>query len=315
MYQKLLKLIKKHKVIIIHRHTKPDGDAMGGQIGLKETLIHNFPGKKIYAVGDNAPRYDFIGKMDNIVDKLYAKALVIVLDTAEPTLISDERYKTGAVLVKIDHHILKTNFGDLEIVDSSFESICGLLTYILLNLKLKINNVAAQALFTGLVTDCGRFLYDSVSARTFDLASKLLEKGAIPGDTYSELYQDDLKTVRLRAKLGLKFIVTDSRVAYLKNTQKDIKEAETDVQTISRGMINLMAGIREIDTWANFTETEDGKIIAEFRSSKYDVNKVATKYGGGGHKKASGATLPTWAVVDDVIKELNKLKEGQENDK
>ena len=61
MYQKLLKLIKKHKVIIIHRHTKPDGDAMGGQIGLKETLIHNFPGKKIYAVVVSSPLNTYSG--------------------------------------------------------------------------------------------------------------------------------------------------------------------------------------------------------------------------------------------------------------
>lgn len=314
MYQKLLKLIKKHKTIIIHRHSKPDGDAMGAQIGLKEALLHNFPTKKIYAVGDSTPRYDFIGKVDLIVDKLYAKALVVVLDTAEPSLISDERYKTGAALVKIDHHVLKTNFGDLEIVDTSFESACGLVAHILLSTKLKINDLAAQALFTGLITDSGRFLYDSVTSRTFDIASKLLEKGAIPGDAYSKLYQDDLKTIRLRAKLGLKFIVTDNKVAYLKNTKEEIKDYDVDFQTISRGMINLMSGIKEVDTWANFSEAEENKIIAEFRSNKYDINKIATKYGGGGHKKASGATLPSWLVVEDVIKELNELAKEKEND-
>ncbi|MGI6710177.1 MAG: DHH family phosphoesterase [Bacilli bacterium] len=309
MYQNLLKIIKKHRTIIIHRHSKPDGDALGAQIGLKQALIDNFPDKKIYAVGDASPRYDFIGRMDNIIDGLYQRALVIVLDTAEPVLISDERYKMGAFLVKIDHHILKVNYGDLEIVDTSFESVCGLVANILFSLKLKVSAQTAQALFTGIITDSGRFLYDSVTPRTFEIASKLLEKGVNPSLIYGELYQDDLKTVRLRAALGLKFVVTASRVAYLKNTQKDILEAGTDIQTISRGMINLMSGIKEVDTWANFTESEDGKIIAEFRTSKYDVNKIAVKYGGGGHKKASGATLENWDMVDRVIEELNNLKE------
>lgn len=309
MYQNLLKTIKKYRTIIIHRHSKPDGDALGAQVGLKQALIDNFPDKKIYAVGDASPRYEFIGKMNNIVDALYQKALVIVLDSAEPALISDERYKTGVFLVKIDHHILKVSYGDIEIVDPSFESTCGLIAHILFNLKLKVSPLASQALFTGLITDSGRFLYDSVTSRTFEIAAKLLDKGANPTLIYGELYQDDLKTVRLRAAMGLKFIVTDSRVAYLKNTQKDIIEAGVDIQTISRGMINLMAGIKEIDTWANFTETEDGKIIAEFRTSKYDVNKIAVKYGGGGHRKASGAILDNWDVVACVIEELNNLKE------
>lgn len=70
-----------------------------------------------------------------------------------------------------------------------------------------------------------------------------------------------------------------------------------------------MSGIRGIDVWANFTEDEDNKIIVELRSSKYNVNQVAVKYGGGGHIKASGATVDSFEIVEEIIKDLESLIE------
>ena len=82
-----------------------------------------------------------------------------------------------------------------------------------------------------------------------------------------------------------------------------------DIFTVSRGMVNTMSGIRGIDVWANFTEDEDNKIIVELRSSKYNVNQVAVKYGGGGHIKASGATVDSFEIVEEIIKDLESLIE------
>ena len=105
MIKKIYEKIKEFDTIIIHRHTRPDGDALGAQIGLKESIKETFPEKKVFAVGDINERYRFIGEVDNISDDIYEDALVIVLDTAETELISDARFNTGKFLIKMDHHL------------------------------------------------------------------------------------------------------------------------------------------------------------------------------------------------------------------
>ncbi|MFA6662365.1 MAG: bifunctional oligoribonuclease/PAP phosphatase NrnA [Bacilli bacterium] len=312
LFKEILKNIKKYETIIIHRHYRPDGDAIGSQLGLKDSLVQSFPDKEIYAVGDESDRFKFLGHMDTIDDQKYEEALVIILDSGTTNMISDMRYKTGAFLIKIDHHISDENYGDINCVDTAEISCASLVFRLIDNAKLELSVEGAKALFTGMVTDSGRFRYDGVNESTFLIASKLTSYGFDSEDIYSNLYVDELAKVRLRAKLALKFKTTPHKVAYLKNTKEDVKSYNSDVFSISRGMIGVMSGIKGIDIWANFTEDTDG-VIAEIRSSKYDINKVAVKYGGGGHKKASGATLKDFNEADEMLKDLDKILE-EKND-
>ncbi len=309
MYKQVLNKIKEYGTIIIHRHGRPDGDAMGSQIGLKESLLATFPYKKVYAVGDVNERFAFLGDMDEIDDEEYKNALVIVLDCSDASMINDERYTLGRYIIKIDHHIAKGNFGHLNIVETSEVSCASLVAKIIFDSNLKLTDNGAKALFTGIVTDSGRFRYDNVSSETFLIASKLMKYNFDINSIYNKLYIEDLKIVKLRAFLTSKFMLTTKNVAYLINTQKDIEEYDVDVFTISRGMVNIMAGIKGIDIWVNFTEDINNKIIVEIRSSKYNVNPIATKYGGGGHKLASGATVDNMDVAYQLLEDLNKLVE------
>lgn len=310
MYSKMFEEIQKYERIIIHRHFRPDGDALGSQIGLKEALKFNYPNKEIYAVGDSSERLGFIGELDIIDDSLYKDALVFVLDTPEESMISDERYKTGKTLIKIDHHIQRNSYGDIEIIDTSYESCASLVADILISGNLKINTVSAKALFTGIVTDSGRFRYDSVTPKTFIIASKLLETNFSMADIYSKLYVEDIKIVKLRSLFTLKFKTTKNNVAYIMTTKEEVKEHDVDIFTISRGMVNTMSGIKGIDIWVNFTEDEaNNVVIAEIRSSKYNINQIATKYGGGGHLLASGASLKSFDEARSMLEDLDRLIE------
>lgn len=306
MYNKIKELIEKYDRIIIHRHSNPDGDAIGSQVGLKHIIKTNYPEKEVYAVGDASKRYGFIEDCatDTIPDEYYNGALAFVLDTSAISLISDERYKTADAIVKMDHHIFTEKYADLELIDTSFESCCGLIGMFAMEAGLKLNPTAAKALYTGMITDSGRFRYDSTSAQTFRVASFLMEQKFNTNDIYSNLYADELHFVQLRAKFVLKITLTDAPVSYIYTTLDEANSYGADTFTISRGMVNTMGDIKGVDIWVNFTETENG-VLCELRSNKYNINPVAVKYGGGGHQKASGATVKdraeAMAMLEDLI--------------
>ncbi len=308
MISKAFDAIKNHDVIVIHRHSNPDGDAMGSQIGLKHILETNFPDKKIYAVGDDARRFSFMdgSQMDVIDDSVYDGALAIVLDTSAKSLVSDDRYSLADETIRIDHHIFVEDIADIDIDDTSFESCCGLVTYLVREWGLSVDSYAAKALFTGLVTDSGRFRYDSTTPRTFDLASFLLSKGFNATSIYNQLYVDSYENVKKRAEFVLAVKFSPSNVAYIYTVADRVKELGMEAQAVSRGMVNVMAEIKGVDIWVNFTECEQG-VLCEIRSKCYDINKIAVAHGGGGHIKASGATLKDQAEAMQVLAELDEL--------
>ncbi len=304
-----LELLKKYDTVIIHRHTNPDGDAMGSQIGLKNLLLDNFPEKKVYVVGDGAGRFSFMdgSVMDEISDETYRGALAVILDSAEHSLVSDDRYTLAEKTLRIDHHIFCEKFADVEIVETAFESCAGLVTHLAREWGLTINTSAAKALFTGIVTDSGRFRYDSTTPRTFSDAAFLLEKGFNPTEIYDKLYVDDFSMIKMRAGFVLDIRFTKNNVAYIYSDRKKVVGLGVSDFTVSRGMVNVMAEIRGVDVWVNFTESTDGTVLAELRSRNLDINKIAVKYGGGGHLKASGASLKDKAQAMEMLADLDKL--------
>ena len=308
MINKILELIKQYETIIIHRHKKPDGDALGSQIGLKHIILDNFPGKKVYTVGDAAGRYAFMegSEMDEIEDSLYEGALAIVLDTSAAALISDDRYTTAKETARFDHHIFVEKICDYEFTDTSYESCCGVITDFAIRCGLALSPRSAKALYTGMVTDSGRFRYDSTTSNTHRLAAALMEQDFSTTDVYRALYSDNFDNVRLRARFILKIQFTPENVAYIFTTKDELSELGVDTFTISRGMVGTMAEIKGVDIWVNFTETDDG-ILAELRSSIYNINRIAVKYGGGGHEKASGATLAGWDDVHAMLADLDEI--------
>jgi phosphoesterase RecJ-like protein len=309
MYKQILAKIQEFDTIIIHTHQKPDGDAIGAQLGLKYALQANFPKKAIYAVGEQNERFGYLGSIDTISDDAYKDALVIVVDSGAKHLISDERYALGSFVIKIDHHIPQGEYGNLAFVNQNFESASGIIAHFIKTTNLALTKSAAEALFTGIVTDSGRFRYTSVSSQTFELASYLMSANIDLDKIYDNIYLEDLDMIKLRARLTLKFKTLDNGIAYLVNTYEDVVSYNSNPFNISRGMVNIMAGISQIYIWANFTECEDGKVLVEIRSRGPNINQVATKYGGGGHLLASGATIESLDLVDDVLRDLAKAME------
>lgn len=308
----VIRMIREHDTIVIHRHSNPDGDALGSQIGLKHVIEENFPGKRVYVTGDAAGRYAFMegSVMDEVPEDVFADALCIILDTSAEHMISDNRYLQAKALCRIDHHLFCGQIAPVETVDSSFESCCGLITQICMEEGLRVNRAAATALYTGMVTDSGRFRYDSTNARTMRCAAFLLDQDVDTNEMYRNLYASDYEQLRLRAAYTLKIQFTANRVAWIYTTKEELEASGADEFSISRGMVGVMADIRGVDIWVNFTETERG-VLCELRSGKYNINPVAVKYGGGGHQKASGATVPDRKTAMAMLQDLDEMAGGQ----
>ncbi len=308
MFEAILELIKAHDTIILHRHNKPDGDAMGSQIGMKHILKENFPEKRIFVVGDETRFFGFMedSVMDAIDDSIYDGALAIILDCGSSHLISDTRYTLAARTARIDHHIFCEKIANAEVIDTSFESCAGMVAQFAVESGLRLTPLAAKSLYTGMVTDSGRFRYDATTSRTHALASVLMQQPFDTNALYRDLYADSFESKLLKAKFVLKTRFTPKNVAYIYTTREEFLELNVDQFTVSRGMVNTMADIKGVSIWVNFTEAENG-VLCELRSNAYNINPIAVKYGGGGHAKASGATVPDRATAMAMLQDLDNL--------
>ncbi len=316
MFEEIKKLIESHDTIVLHRHANPDGDAIGSQVGLATLIEDNYPDKRVYVVGDPTTRYDFVDgyRLDEVADEVYPAALAIVLDSATAELVSDKRFASSHATARIDHHIFCEQFCQEEVVDTSYESCAGMIAAFALEAGWNVSLKAASAVYTGIVTDSGRFRYDSTSPRTLRLAAAMLEKGVDTNELYRCLYAQDLDGLRLKAYFSRKITTyEDSPVAYIYTTADELDELGiTDVFSISRGMVGVMSDLKGVDIWVNFTENRaEGKVWVELRSSRYNINPIAVKYGGGGHQKASGADVADYQEAMAMLADLKRLTENQ----
>ncbi len=317
MFEAIMDDIRRAGTIILHRHGNPDGDALGSQIGLWSLLRENFPEKTVCKVGDGAGRYAFMKEceMDELPDEAFAGALSIVLDSGAPHLVSDSRYRLAARTARIDHHLFAGKFCDDEVIDSSFESCCGMIAQMAAEQGLRLTPLAAESLYTGMVTDSGRFRFDSVGARTLRLAAMLRE---IPFDTnamYRNLYSEDLDAMKRRSAFVDRIRLTEHRVAWVYTDAAAIEAMGVTPFDVSRGMVNTMADIKGVRIWVNFAEAPGEGVYCELRASGVNINPVAVRYGGGGHAAASGATVPDRETAMAMLADLDTLaKEISEND-
>ena len=305
--KQILNHIEQYDRIIIHRHLRPDMDAIGSQVGLAKVLKTNYPQKEIYVVGD-VNGMVFQATMDQIDDDRYHNALAIIVDVAVTKLISDDRYRLAQKRIIIDHHQNDTDVEDVAIhyKDTGFSSAAEMIVDFVKTYDLDVTPEAATYLYGGMVTDTGRFLYMVDPQRTFSLASYITGKTPDIQSFYNYLYTESLQK-RQTKNLFASFEMTKNGVAYRKNTHALIVESGLEFQSVSRGMVNQMAGIKEVPVWANFTEDSDNNVIVgEFRSRGITIVDIAKKYGGGGHNQACGASLKNWQEVDMVLQDLDE---------
>lgn len=295
--------IEKFDTIIIHRHQRPDPDAIGSQMGLTKVLRHAFPNKMIYPVGSSAGNLSWLGESVEIPDSTYQDALVIVLDTANPPRVDDERYTTGKELIKIDHHPNDDPYGDLMWVDDDASSTSELLVDFATNLNLTITPEAATDFYAGIVGDTGRFMYPATSAHTFEDAAILKRTGFDAAEVTQRLGQISLAQARLQGYLFEHLAIDTTGAASLIVTSEELKKLGLPVDEAS-SIVSTPGRLAEVVAWLIFVEQPDGTYRAHYRSKGPEINQLAKQHDGGGHALASGANAKNEAEIQTMISEL-----------
>ncbi len=305
----ILDKIKEYNRIIIFRHKRPDGDAVGSTKGLKRILELTYPEKEIYLQNSDYAEYvKFLGAEDEpISEELYADALGIVIDTATAERISNQKFSLCREVVKIDHHIPVQSYGAHEWVEEERSSACEMIAafYDTFKSELKIDVEAATYIYAGMVTDSGRFRFRSVSGDTMRLAGMLLDLGIDTDTLYANLYMKEFKNFKFESYVYKKMKITESGVAYIYVNRPMQKKFNLSLEDASAS-VSYMDSIKNSLIWLAFIETDDG-IRVRLRSRFVTINKLAEKYGGGGHACASGATVNSVKEMRQLIKDADEL--------
>ena len=315
MFEKLREIIESYNSIVIYGHPNPDGDCYGSQLALREGIKLNYPNKKVYATGTGLRRFrNTLGKMDDVSDETISESLAILVDGNDLYRMEDQRVWNAKAWIKIDHHIDTGHYTQGEyVLDEDADSTCSLIVKMFQECGWKMNSNIASLLFLGILTDTGRFQYIRDFVEAFDQASWLCQMGAEPRPIYTALNRTPEMSLVFKGYVFSHYKKTEAGVIYL----------ELDKETIARfkltaaragNMVNLISNIEGYPIWVFITETEEGFSHIEFRSNGPEVQALAASIGGGGHKYASGVTLPefnektTKMVIDLCDKALLEWK-------
>ena len=303
--EEILTAIKEYQTIIIHRHQRPDPDALGSQVGLAEILRASFPEKAIYQVEGPVEGLDYLAERQEISDEVYKNALVIVTDTANSPRVSDQRYANGAKLIKIDHHPNDEPYGDLVWVDTTASSCSEMITafWKMFAEELTMSQEAARLLYAGIVGDTGRFLYPATTSATLRYAADLLDYGFDAPKINREIDQVSRAVARLSGYV-FENLEVDSLGAGKVILTNEIQQRFGVVDSETSAIVSLPGKIEDVLAWAIFVEQPEGYYRVRMRSKGPVINEIAKRHHGGGHPLASGANAADLEEVAAIYQEI-----------
>lgn len=318
--QQILDKLKEYKRIMLFRHIRVDGDCVGATKGLKEIIRCTWPDKEVYLIDDEHSDYlAFLGPDDAAPedspyaddlynDSLYEDALAVVIDVASAERISNQKFSLCREIIKIDHHIEREPYGTINWVEEDRSSACEMIAdfYDTFRDELKINLAAATCIYTGMVTDSGRFMYEGVKGETLRLAGVMLDQGVDTERLYANLYLKDFTTLKFTAHVYEHMQMTPHGVAYILVDQQMRRQFSLTTEAASN-VVGSLSGIRGCLCWIAFIEMPDGSIRVRLRSRFMTINTLAEAYNGGGHACASGATVYSMEEMNALLRDADDL--------
>ena len=295
--------------IMLFRHIRIDGDCVGAAKGLKEIILATWPEKKVYLIDEERSDYlAFLGPDDAPVpDEVYAGALGIVIDVGNHERISNPKYALCRELIKIDHHIERDPYGDINWVEDWRSSACEMIAafYDDFRSQLRLTRKAAECLYAGMVTDSGRFMYEGVRGDTMRLAGLMLDAGVDTETLYAHLYLRTFDELKFKAAIYENMQLTPNGVAWI-HVSGDMQRRFGLTFEMASASVSSLSDIRGVLCWLAFIDTPDGEIRVRLRSRFASINTIAEKYHGGGHACASGATVYSVEEMQALIRDADE---------
>ncbi len=314
MFKRAIDMIKSAKSIYLASHVQPDGDNIGSLLGLALALKKN--GKQVFVVKtDSIPKdFMFLPGIDLIKEYDDSEVdLFITVDSSDEKRLGDNEALLDKAnkVINIDHHLSNTNYGDLNIVDSDAAATCEIVFKLIKAMDIEIDRDIATALYTGISTDTGSFMYDNANEETHLIAAELLRIGIDKQEININIWQNKSLT---KTKLFIKTLETletyfDDKLAVIEVTRDNLRSVGASMED-SEGIVSFVRDIDTVEVAVMLKEFEEDEIKVSMRSKKYvDVSKVCAVFGGGGHKKASGCTINSnlEKAKKDLIDELEKV--------
>ncbi len=316
--QQIFDRIKAYDRILIFRHIRIDGDCVGATKGMKAIIKATWPEKDVRIIDDEHSDFlAFLGPDDApIPAEMYADALAIVIDVGSSDRISNQQYRLCREVIKIDHHIEREPYGDINWVEDWRSSACEMIAdfYATFRDALTLTKEAATCIYTGMVTDSGRFQYEGVRGDTMRLAGLMLDQGIDTDRLYAHLYLKDFATLKFTAYVYEHMQQTENGVAYI-HVDRAMQEKFSLTFEAASAAISSLSGIRGCLVWLAFIDVagEETTIRVRLRSRFVTVNTIAENHHGGGHACASGATVYSRDEMQALIAEADAhVKEYKE---
>lgn len=294
--QDIISIIESKDNILILSHKRPDGDAIGSSLALKEALLQKNKQVKIF-IPDNIPStFNFLPGKEEIVKEVDTRFfnLAIFLDTGdlERCGLFQEIKEREIPFINIDHHPQKNPKGDIVLVDNSFGATAEIIYLLLKSADIEITKKIALSLLTGIFTDTGGFMHAATTSLSFQIASELLLKGARLDKIAKYANHDkSLATLKIWGKAILKAKKDPFSHAIISFIDRnDLEKVGASLDDLS-GVVNLINSVKGAKYSLLLTEYKESYLKGTLRSNYYEgvnVKEIAEKYGGGGHSLASG---------------------------
>jgi len=286
------KLLQESQRVLIVSHVRPDGDAIGSVIGLGLALLDiqkevqmvmadGVPKKFRHLQGSELVRKKPDGEFDTI----------ILVDSSDIDRVGDFYIDFPTPDLNIDHHVTNTYFASTNLVDSNATATAEMIAKFLPSLGFPLTTPIAEALLTGIITDTIGFQTTNMRPETLRTAADLM----IPGIDISKLYRKVLNERTFKAArywgAGLKNLEKCDQLVWATLKLEDRKSISYPGND-DADLVNILASIEEAEIALIFVEQSEDKVKVSWRArTGYDVSKIATQFGGGGHKPAAGATI------------------------
>jgi len=325
----LLKLLRERESFVVTSHARPDGDAIGSALGMMH-LLEGMGKQVTVAFADPLPAiYRWLPGAERIQSTLPVTApdaaILLECDRVERTGFDPVDFKRmGAELtINVDHHLSGRPFADFNWIDPQACAV-GAMVYDLAASEIavasgvEITVAMATCLYTAVMTDTGSFSYPSTCAGTFAMVGHLVERGANPsGIAHAVYFSNPASKIRLLgaalSNMRIEKLNAGGEVAWSWITQQEMERAGADVEDCE-GVVNYLIGIAGVQVAVFLRELPEG---TQFRLSlrsqgDVDVARVAERFGGGGHRIASGCTLdgPLESAMACLVAELRLGRNG-----